>query len=444
MKEDFISVSQLNKYVKDYLDDNYSLRNLYVRGEVLNIKYYPRQAYFTLKDQNDSKISAVMFLNAKLSQNKFKDGDDIVVFGQVSLYEKTGTYQLIVTDGQYYGQGAKLLALQKLKEKLAKTGIFDEKNKLKIPKFSYNIAVIAGKDSAAWADIKTNITRRFPIANIFFFPCLVQGQQASKDIISAYKTSLTYNPDLIIIARGGGSSDDLWAFNDEELVNVLATRTIPLISAVGHEIDTTLVDYVADLRVSTPTAAAEKATVNVIDIKIDLANANLRLSNALNVVVKYRSEKLNHLMNLQVLKAPQNIITPKLNHLKDLKYSLATIFQQNYNSLKNTINEYVNRLDNALNSLINTNSTRFNLVSSKFDGLMTLYIDKIKTRVDLASSKIVTLSPDNILKRGYAIVLDKNSKVIRDVTSLKQGDKLTTRLYKQTITSTVEEAHKDE
>lgn len=422
MSDDFVSVKKLNDYVKSYLDSNKILNNIRVRGEILNFKAYPTGLYFTLKDPEDYRISVVMFLYGNKKVEKLKDGDDVIITGQVSLYVKSGTYQLIARDIEYFGEGAKLLALKKLKEKLAATGIFDQSKKMPIPRFAKRIGVISGKDSAAWADIRQNISRRYPLAELYYFPTLVQGEEAPKAIIAAFKKSEAYNLDVLIIARGGGSSDDLWAFNDEELVIELSKRKTPLISAVGHEIDTTLVDYVSDLRVSTPTAAAEHAVENVMDIAQDIHTYRERIDSALNNRLSKIEDKLNSLVTRQVLMSPLNLIKPIEAKINDLNLRLTKQFDRHYHRASEKIT--------ILHERLITNAGKC--------------ISQLEERYERLDTKLIALSPLNVLERGYAIILDENHQVIKDASQVRPGDLIQAKLYKQAITATVKEVKDNE
>lgn len=423
MNDEFVSVSKLNEYVKSYLDQNKILNNIRVRGEVLNIKTYPTSAYFLIKDEQDARISVVRFYRGFNAQkDKLKDGDDIIVTGQVSLYPKGGTYQLIAREVEYFGEGAKLLALKKLKEKLAKTGIFDESKKRAIPRFATRIGVISGKDSAAWADIRQNITRRYPLAEVFYFPCLVQGSDAPKSVISAFIKSQTFDLDVLIIARGGGSSDDLWAFNDESLILKLSERKTPLISAVGHEVDTTLVDYVSDLRVSTPTAAAERAVENQLDLMQDINNNLERIKLSISNLSDKASDKLRNLANRPVLINPINIITPYFNKINDLSLRLGTNFDRTYHNYSQKITLSRERMRNKQIILYNKKEELFKNLNTS----------------------LLALSPLNVLERGYAFISDKDNQVIRDPNNIKVGQDIIAHMYKHQIIATVKEKKENE
>ena len=262
------SVSDVNRYVKAIISQDENLKFISVRGELSNCKKGANgHFYFSLKDK-ESLINCAMFATyaSKLIFEP-KDGDEVVVLASVDVYPSRGTYQLIVYEMNALGQGEMLLKLEMLKKTLQKEGLFDVSRKRDINIYPNKIGVITAKNSAAIKDITFNIKRRYPICEIYFFPSSVQGEAAPKELLNAFNRSQEYDLDTLIIGRGGGASEDLSAFNDEALVRAIATSKMPVIAAVGHEIDTTLVDYVADKRASTPTGAAELATVDMREIE---------------------------------------------------------------------------------------------------------------------------------------------------------------------------------
>lgn len=262
------SVSDVNRYVKAIISQDENLKFISVRGELSNCKKGANgHFYFSLKDK-ESLINCAMFATyaSKLIFEP-KDGDEVVVLASVDVYPSRGTYQLIVYEMNALGQGELLLKLEMLKKTLQKEGLFDVSRKRDINIYPNKIGVITAKNSAAIKDITFNIKRRYPICEIYFFPSSVQGENAPKELLNAFNRSQEYDLDTLIIGRGGGASEDLSAFNDEALVRAIATSKMPVIAAVGHEIDTTLVDYVADKRASTPTGAAELATVDMREIE---------------------------------------------------------------------------------------------------------------------------------------------------------------------------------
>ena len=291
-----LTVSDVNTYIKAVLTSEEKLKFIHISGEISNFKAYPSgHFYFSLKDDN-SVISAVMFNNyvRKLTFVP-KNGDQVVVLASVDAYVPRGSYNLTVYEMEAVGQGQLLVEFEKLKKKLAAEGLFDESRKRPINIYPKAIGVITAPNGAAVRDIVTNIKRRYPIADIYVFPSLVQGEQAPKELLKAFNKSQEYDLDTLIIGRGGGASEDLSAFNDETLVRALSTSKMPIIAAVGHEIDSTLVDFVADKRASTPTGAAELATVDIREIENEFAYAAMNMEQALFKSLKTKNEDLSSL-----------------------------------------------------------------------------------------------------------------------------------------------------
>ena len=288
------TVSDINTYIKAVLTSEEKLKFIKIRGEISNFKAYPSgHFYFSLKDDN-SIINAVMFNNyARKCTFVPKNGDEVIVLASVDAYVPRGSYNLTVFEMDAVGQGQILVEFEKLKKKLAAEGLFDESRKRKINFFPNAIGVITAPNGAAVRDIVTNIKRRYPIADIYVFPSLVQGEQAPKELLKAFLKAQEYDLDTLIIGRGGGASEDLSAFNDETLVRALANSKMPIIAAVGHEIDSTLVDFVADKRASTPTGAAELATVDRREIEKEFSYASLTLEQALYKNIKGKREEIS-------------------------------------------------------------------------------------------------------------------------------------------------------
>ena len=266
------TVSDINQYIKAVLSNDENLKLIYVKGEISNFKMASNgHFYFSLKDDK-SLIGAMMFSNYASKCNfKPENGQEVVVFGSIDAYPGRGTYQIIVYQMEEVGAGAQLLELEKLKKKLLEEGLFDESRKRKINLYPTAIGVITAPNSAAIKDILFNLKRRYPIADIYVFYSAVQGENAPKELLRAFELSQTYPLDTLLIGRGGGASEDLSAFNDEKLVRAIANSKMPVIACVGHEIDSTLVDFVADKRASTPTGAAELATIDRREIEEKLS-----------------------------------------------------------------------------------------------------------------------------------------------------------------------------
>ena len=306
-----LTVSDINRYVKKVLTNDENLKYLYVKGELSNVKVSKGHLYFYLKDES-SMISGVMF-NNYVSKLSFipKDGDEVTVIASIDVYPTRGTYNLMVYAMESIGEGKLLIELEKLKKKLASEGLFDESKKRDINIYPKAIGVITALNGAAVKDIVKNIKRRYPIADIYIFPSQVQGENAPKELLKAFLEAQKYDLDTLIIGRGGGASEDLSAFNDETLVRAIATSKMPVISAVGHEVDVTLVDFVADKRASTPTGAAELATADINEIKRKLADVSMDMDDALRKIIDDMEENVSD--------AKEELYSSMTNYLDDLK-----------------------------------------------------------------------------------------------------------------------------
>lgn len=317
----YFTVKEANLYIKARFDVDPLLNKVTIRGEVSNFKQYPKAMYFSLKDQ-ESKMSVVMFLYGKGLDFTPKDGDDVLISGSISVYPKEGSYQLYGKTIERFGQGNQLLALQQLKEKLYKEGLFDPSKKRALPRFPNRIGIIAGKDSAALKDLTFNLHRRYPISTLVFFPSLVQGIKAVPDLKRAYLLAKGSDLDVLIIARGGGAEEDLSAFNDESLVRLLATSPIPTIAAIGHEINQSLVDLVCDQKSSTPTGAAECAVPDQLELKRILNQKKTIMETILKRDLANYRQTLSLLASRPVLVNPKAIYAHQLQATKVLKDKL--------------------------------------------------------------------------------------------------------------------------
>lgn len=384
MQNNAISVKQLNTYVKSLIEGDARLSCVWVKGEISNFKnhYASGHLYFTLKD-NDASIRCVMFRSfASGVKFEVKDGVEVIIKGRVSLYEKDGGYQLYAEEMKADGLGDISLKFQQIKERLEKEGLFDEKNKRPLPKFPQRIAVITSDTGAAVKDIINITGRRWPISEIVLCPVAVQGEKAVGDMIDALERlySLT-NIDLIIIGRGGGSIEDLWAFNSEELARKIYESPVPVISAVGHETDFTICDFVADVRASTPSAAAELAVPDTYEIKNRFLKYNSSLKSALRAKYKYNSARLDAAMRSVYLTNP----------VKALVYDREQLLDSLSEALMNLISKKVNDCEN-------------NFIRSL--------------------SRLDALSPLKVMTRGYGAV-SKDEKSVKSINDIDIDDSIT-------------------
>ncbi|MDO4503650.1 MAG: exodeoxyribonuclease VII large subunit [Clostridia bacterium] len=382
MKTSVITVSQLNSYIKACFECDENLKNIFVVGEISNFRVAASgHLYFSLKDEK-SIVHAVMFSsNAKNISFDIKDGISVMVKGKVSCYEISGQYQIYVQQINPYGVGAVHLAYEKLKSKLSNEGIFDEKFKKSIPKYPKKIGVITSKTGAVIHDIKNVISRRYPICEISLYPVNVQGEKSSEQIVNGINYfNINQNVDVIVIGRGGGSIEDLWAFNKEEVARAIFASSIPIISAVGHETDVTICDFAADKRASTPSVAAEISVPDINNLKEDLKSFRSKIFVSLKAFINFKE---NNLYNLKLSLNKKNItdfFDFQSNKIADLKSRL-NIFYKNYLEKKR------------------------------------LKLDKFKKVLDAYSQEL-------ILKRGYSILFDDKGKNLKSVDKIPENAKV--------------------
>ncbi|MCI7702413.1 MAG: exodeoxyribonuclease VII large subunit [Tenericutes bacterium] len=403
MNDKYITVTQLTRYIKYRIDNDVNLNEVFLKGEISNFKAHSRgHYYFTLKDDG-SRINAIMFAS---STKKIKfipsDGMKVLVTGKISVFEANGGYQIYVNDMLEDGVGNLYIAFEQLKKKLEEEGLFDPSIKKKIPKIPRKIGVVTAPTGAAIKDIISTIKRRWPLAEIYLFPTLVQGEDAKEDIVRQIKNSANYDLDTLIVGRGGGSIEDLWAFNEEIVARAIYECQTPVISAVGHEIDFTIADFVADLRAPTPTGAAEMAVPDIRDVRQLLNQMNIRLNKAMiNDIKRYR-ERLTFLRNRPILTNPITIYQNKElafdGLLERLKYSGKTLIAVKEKELLSVKNSY------ALKS-------PFQILDKKANKYLQLV------------SKLETLSPLLTIKRGYSVTRC-GDKVVKSVKDVKKDDLL--------------------
>lgn len=343
-----LTVTQITSYLKSYIDENKKLSGIYIKGEITDFKanYYSGHFYFSLKDAN-SEISCVMFRSyAERIRFMPKDGMSVIVRCDLSVYQKACSCQLYVYDIQPDGLGAKHLAFEQLKEKLEKEGLFDVQKKKSIPVYPEKIGVVTSSNGAALQDIINVLKRRWPVAKIMLTPVSVQGEDAPKQLVTAIKKQDNeIKPDVIIIGRGGGSSEDLSAFNDEELARAIFACKTPVISAVGHETDFSICDFVADLRAPTPSAAAELASPDINALRQTLDDNLEWVKDYLCKKCDKYAEKLNNLSSVKSKYFTDNFIKTKQNSLKNLNKDMVFAYKNQVNKKQNLLILEVSKLD---------------------------------------------------------------------------------------------------
>lgn len=383
-----LSVSQLNRYIKMNFDADENLANIFISGEISNFTNHYRTGhlYFTLKDDS-AAVRAVMF-NSSAKRLKFmpEDGMKVIARGRVSVYEASGQYQLYVDDMQPDGVGALNLAYEQLKEKLQKEGLFSEFHKKPLPPYPEKVGVITSPTGAAVRDIINVLGRRFPYAEIVFCPVLVQGDGAHLQLTDAVNMFNSERAaDVIIIGRGGGSIEDLWEFNDEGLARAVYNSEIPVISAVGHETDFTICDFVADMRAPTPSAAAELAVPDANELQYALSALNNRMFLNVSSGIADRRSRLEYLTSKGALKSPDEMLSNRSQ-----------------------------RLDTAFSKMLSSYENR---------------IGGKKVEFISAATALSKLDPMSVLMRGFAFVSDKSGKNVYSSQALAKGDKINVRFH---------------
>lgn len=375
------SVSQVNMYIKNMFIRDYRLNDISVKGEISNCKYHSSgHIYFTIKDKT-SQLSCVMFASMRKNlEFKLEEGQSVIVDGNISVYERDGKYQLYARNITKEGFGKLYEEYEKLKKRLLEEGLFDKSKKRKIPAYAAKIGVVTARTGAVIQDICNVSNRRNPYVQIILYPAKVQGTGAAETIIKGIKYFEKTDVDTIIIGRGGGSIEDLWAFNDEKLARVIAGCKKPIISAVGHETDTTIADYAADLRAPTPSAAAELAVYSYRETVIALREAGHSLRWQMENILKIKKLKLAGYITVIQHESPKNLINDRRMFVADMQEKIENLMRQK-------------------------------LVSSKHQ--LELYIQEMKG-----------LSPLYKLQGGYAYVSDESGRNIKSVDELKKGEQI--------------------
>ena len=397
MENTVLSVTDLNNHIKDLLDGDFLLMNIAVKGEISNYKLYPSgHHYFTLKDA-ESSIRCVMFKgNASKLRFTPENGMGATAVGRVTVFPRDGAYQLYCTDLLPDGMGDLHIAFEQLKEKLSKEGLFDNAHKKSLPRYPKTIAVITSSAGAAVRDIIRVLGKRWPMSKVVVLPVRVQGAEAPPEIVGAIRYANKYCvADLIIAGRGGGSIEDLWAFNDERVARAIYESEIPVISAVGHEPDVTIADYVADLRAATPSNAAELAVPDEAELREALSSMEVRTMQAMRKKLSEKRTRLSDLASRRVMQNPTAYIDQKRLELDSAENALLSRFERLISTKKHNYIRYAASMD--------------------------------------------ALSPLKVLARGYSITTDLNGSAISSAESVTVGDKLNVSLSSGALKCTVDE-----
>ena len=397
MKNKVFSVTQINTYIKRMFQSDYALRRISIKGQVSNCKYHSSgHIYFSLKDEG-SQISCVMFANARYDGLKFEleDGQEVVVDGNISVYERGGSFQLYAQEIRLNGIGELYVAYEMLKQKLYEEGLFDHEKKKPIPKNPKKIGVVTARTGAAIHDIISTAKRRNPYVQLILYPAKVQGDGASDTIVAGIKALDQYGVDIIIVGRGGGSIEDLWAFNEEKVARAIYEAQTPIISGTGHEVDTTIADYAADLRAATPTAACELAVPDIREVMEGITNREYTLRTLLKQVVR------RYQMKLQQYQITIANFDPRFQ-LQEQKMHLAELEEQIHAVMKNKMTDYQHKLE-------------------------------------LYTKELHGLSPTAKLINGFGYIEGSNGEPVTSVKKVMEGDQISLTISDGTIITKAEQ-----
>ena len=441
MSEEYVTVSALTKYIKYKFDKDPHLGRVYLTGEISNFRLRPTHQYFSLKDEN-AIISATMFQSAfKKIQFRPEEGMKVLVIGKVSVFEKSGQYQINIEHMEPDGVGALYLAYEQLKKKLEAEGLFSLPKK-PIPQFPKKIAILTSESGAVIQDIQTTVARRFPIVQLVLYPTVVQGVHAVNSILKNLDLVEQEDYDVVIIGRGGGSIEDLWAFNEEPVVRRVAELSIPVISSVGHETDTTLIDFVSDMRAATPTAAAEIATPVLMEIHQQLRNLQTRLEQALSRQLQIKRERMQALANASIFQNPERIYQVYQQRVDQLEMRLQQMMQQSIQHKRQQLVKHQHRLElGSPSRRVQTEKQALQYLAKRLEQAQGQLMKDKKQQFQRVIQQLDLLSPLKIMNRGYGI-LQQEETIIKSVDQLEVNQELTIQLVDGTVRSKVTSVEK--
>ncbi|MRH43170.1 exodeoxyribonuclease VII large subunit [Aquibacillus halophilus] len=432
MNEKYLTVSALTKYIKRKFELDNHLKEVWLKGEISNFKHHSRgHMYLTIKDDH-SRVQAVMFAgNNRFMKFKPENGMNVLIKGEINIYEPQGQYQLYIQQMEPDGIGALYLAFEQLKEKLSKEGLFDQSKKKPIPKFPRHIGVVTSPTGAAVKDILTTIRRRYPIVKVTVIPVLVQGDYAATSIVKAIDFSNSINEfDVLIVGRGGGSIEELWSFNEEIVARAISSSNIPIISAVGHETDFTISDFVADLRAATPTAAAELAVPSQEELKEKLISLRRSLSRLSAIKLTTTRERLEQLRRSYAFRYPAQLLQQKEQELDKQVDNLTKTMIGLYNKKNEQRQHLLKRLgqqhpEKQLQQL----KKQVNQLTLRNQHAFKNEFQSLNNKFDSTLEKLTILNPLTTMKRGYSVSYSQQGTVIRSSKQVEPGEQITVKLY---------------
>ncbi|GGC91298.1 exodeoxyribonuclease 7 large subunit [Thalassobacillus devorans] len=447
MDDRYLTVTALTKYIKRKFSSDPHLKEVWLRGEISNFKHHSRgHMYLSLKDDK-ARLQAVMFAgNNRFLKFTPENGMNVLVRGEIGVYEPMGQYQLYIHEMEPDGIGALYLAFEQLKEKLEKEGLFEPATKKQLPVYPKHIGIITSPTGAAIRDILTTINRRYPVVKRSVLPVLVQGERAKDSIVKAIEYANRIGAfDVLIVGRGGGSIEDLWSFNEEAVARAIAESHIPVISAVGHETDYTISDFVADIRAATPTGAAELAVPSQVELNQRIMVLNQRLHRALQNEHTAAWKRLDRLKRSYAFKYPAQLTRQKEQQLDRLIDSLNKRMETHQKQKLDTLKHINTRLhQHHPERQVKQTKERIELLSQRLNREIGIQLNEKQKQFNNLLEKMTLLNPLDIMKRGYAIPFNESGNVIRGVESVQPGEAIQLKLQNGSLDCQVWGIEEDE
>lgn len=441
MTNKILTVSALTRYIKHKFETDPHLKSFWLKGEISNFKHHNRgHMYLTLKDQG-AQIQAVMFqgYNRQLTFTP-ENGMDVIVRGEVNVYEVQGKYQLYIHEMQPDGVGALHLAFEQLKEKLEREGLFDPARKQLLPEYPEHIAVLTASTGAAVKDILSTLKARYPIAKVTVYQTLVQGASAKGNIVKRLKEVNEKNTaDVIILGRGGGSIEDLWPFNEEAVARAVYQSKIPVISGVGHETDFTITDFVSDYRAPTPTGAAVQAVPELAQIKQLITDMHMRLQKQINEQILSKKEQLTRLKASYAFKYPKKLVFEKEQQLDQLLDRLSRTTKQALSTKQITYKHLAHRLNNLpLHEQVKQHQANVTHLNHRLDQAIMSQITKSKQRFHHTIEALELISPLKTMQRGYSLVYREDHTLVKSAKDVNVGETVKIKVAEGTLGATIQ------
>lgn len=440
MTEAYLTVEALTKYIKRKFEADPYLRKVYVKGELSNVKLHSSgHLYFTLKDDK-AQIKGIMYAR-HAGQLKFhvENGMNVLIEGDINVYERGGNYQFYATKMEPDGVGSLYLAFEQLKEQLHKEGLFDERFKQPIKKYPQAIGVITATTGAAIQDICTTLKRHYPLAAVYIFPTLVQGERAAASIVQSIQRANTMAEiDTLIVGRGGGSIEDLWAFNEEIVARAIFESRIPIISGVGHETDTTIADFAADLRAPTPTGAAKMAVPDIIDLAQHVRTLETRIVQRTRVQLEAAAMRLKKVTESYPMMYPERLYRPFDERLARLEDQLSLSYERHMTREQQRLERLIAKLERYIpTQKLYYEAQRLTNLEHRLQQAATQQLNRKQRQFELVLRTMAALNPLSIMERGYSIVYNGQHEVVMSTQHVAPGDQLTIHLADGHIETTV-------